>query len=317
MLTIHTLNTTSSNALKNDFFRCSDTAVAIPSTYLNDDYCDCADGSDELKSSACSSAGNVLYSSRFQCTNDGYEEQFIFFSRVGDGVCDCCDGSDEAPRVCENTCAVRAQQQKEAFARRVAGWRKGLATQNQRLIQAQTLVAERNKKLALSQEHIVRLKLALPGLEAVVAAEEQLEQEERVAVDRRLEETLKVTLRLSELPAFTLSSDVVPHAALSCFESGVEAAIELAGGNSAGVEDDVGLLLVGVAARGKDDMSQHKREIEEGLRLRTVEREQLAKWALKLADHCGNGSCHADNPSRSHSLTHSLTPTLTPSHSNS
>ena len=286
VLMVHNWATTSSKPEKAVFI-CNSDARAISAAFFNDDFCDCADGSDEPQSSACS--GHIM-SSRFQCTNKGYEEQLVFFSRVGDSICDCCDGSDEAVGVCENTCAARAQQEKEAFVRRAAGWRKGLETRNQRLIQSQNLVTERTKKLASNRKRVASLESSLPTLEAAVAVEEQLERTERLASDQNLEDTLAATLRLSELPTNILSSDVVPHAALSCFESGVEAAIELAGEESAEVEDDVGLLLVGVNARGDNDMSQHKQHIEDGLRLQTVERDKLAEWAFKLADHCGNAT---------------------------
>lgn len=58
--------------------------------YLNDDYCDCSDGRDEPKTSACSHI--LVQKDTFACA-DG--SGFVFASRVGDGVHDCADGSDE------------------------------------------------------------------------------------------------------------------------------------------------------------------------------------------------------------------------------
>lgn len=58
---------------------------------LNDNYCDCADGSDETETSACSHV--TVQQASFQC-RDG--SKAIYASRVGDGVKDCPDGSDEA-----------------------------------------------------------------------------------------------------------------------------------------------------------------------------------------------------------------------------
>ena len=66
--------------------RCPDGAVG----YLNDDYCDCADGSDESNTSACSHL--TVQKTRFHCS-DG--TGILYSSRVRDGVHDCLDGSDE------------------------------------------------------------------------------------------------------------------------------------------------------------------------------------------------------------------------------
>jgi hypothetical protein len=65
---------------------CSDGSSGI----LNDDFCDCVDGSDEPRTTACSHLN--VQSSIFDC-GDGI--LFIFASRVHDGIVDCPDGSDE------------------------------------------------------------------------------------------------------------------------------------------------------------------------------------------------------------------------------
>ncbi len=68
---------------------CSDGSVG----WLDDDYCDCHDGSDEPNTSACSYLR--VQHVTFSCA-DGSKQ--IFSSRVGDGVQDCDYGSDEQNR---------------------------------------------------------------------------------------------------------------------------------------------------------------------------------------------------------------------------
>lgn len=81
-------------------FQCTTSKEKIPSSRVNDDYCDCFDGSDEPLTSACS---NLLPAfGNFECGRGG---GLIYASRVGDGRCDCCDGGDEpSERRCENRC---------------------------------------------------------------------------------------------------------------------------------------------------------------------------------------------------------------------
>lgn len=58
---------------------------------LNDDYCDCPDGSDETLTSACSHL--TVGKHTFACNDE--DNTMIFASTVGDGIVDCPNGSDE------------------------------------------------------------------------------------------------------------------------------------------------------------------------------------------------------------------------------
>lgn len=89
-------------------FSCFDGSAIIPIEHVNDDYCDCNDGSDEPGTNACLSGS-------FTCQNLGFVATRIPSSRVNDGICDCCDGSDEyrSNRKCENSCNEMASKARE------------------------------------------------------------------------------------------------------------------------------------------------------------------------------------------------------------
>jgi hypothetical protein len=102
-------------------FKCHDGRGGdLPLTVINNDFCDCSDGSDEPGTSACSdgltedkSGGHGVFYCGWdrggdtEARNDGLDK-IIFPSRVNDGVCDCCNGADEFLQVgglqCTNTC---------------------------------------------------------------------------------------------------------------------------------------------------------------------------------------------------------------------
>ncbi|KAL3619753.1 hypothetical protein CASFOL_034665 [Castilleja foliolosa] len=85
-----------------ELIKCKDGSKSFTRNRLNDDFCDCADGTDEpvkVGTSACPSG-------KFYCRNMGSTPTYLFSSRVNDHICDCCDGSDEydGTVVCPNTC---------------------------------------------------------------------------------------------------------------------------------------------------------------------------------------------------------------------
>ncbi|KAM0721232.1 hypothetical protein Q7P37_003520 [Cladosporium fusiforme] len=111
-----------------DTFTCiSNPSIIVPALRVNDDYCDCPDGSDEPGTSACShlspispqtpansvrdTVNNTLALPGFYCKNKGHQPSYVPFTSVNDGICDyelCCDGSEEYDHVgglkCEDKC---------------------------------------------------------------------------------------------------------------------------------------------------------------------------------------------------------------------
>lgn len=164
-------------------FQCRDGSAT--KARLNDDYCDCTDGSDEPGTSACPN-------SRFFCANKGFKSKEVFSSMVNDGVCDCCDGSDEwQTGVCQNDClalGAAAKAKAEERARLVA---KGyeIATQWAARGEAarQTTQAELealNQELEGKRQEVAAIEEKKKAAEEV---EQQLQEEHRVKKEAEAE----------------------------------------------------------------------------------------------------------------------------------
>ncbi|CAH8547910.1 unnamed protein product [Schistosoma turkestanicum] len=90
-------------------FTCLDGSSAISWWKVNDDYCDCRDGSDEPGTSAC-------LNGRFFCRDMQYRPVYLPSAYVNDTICDCCDGGDEyqSSTLCPSTCGALAASLREA-----------------------------------------------------------------------------------------------------------------------------------------------------------------------------------------------------------
>lgn len=76
-------------------FHCLDKSAVIAWERLNDDFCDCPDGSDETITNACAN-GKFYCTKQLRHKTGRGQDVFVPTSRVNDGICDCkLDCSDE------------------------------------------------------------------------------------------------------------------------------------------------------------------------------------------------------------------------------
>ncbi|KAB0801910.1 hypothetical protein PPYR_04096 [Photinus pyralis] len=178
-------------------FKCFDGSLIIPFTQINDDYCDCPDGSDEPGTAACPNGV-------FHCTNGGHKPLNLHSSRVNDGVCDCCDGTDEYLHKhvkCVNNCFELGQSAREEAQRQAELLKIGSQIRLEFSQKGIQLKQEKKDKLSdlLKQDaeaqHIVQEKEALKK-EAEDLENQVLEQYRKIEEENRkqkLEEELAST----------------------------------------------------------------------------------------------------------------------------
>lgn len=158
---------------------------------MNDDYCDCPDGSDEPGTSACahlsplsphtpadsipSTVENISNAlPGFYCKNKGHQPGYVPFTNVNDGICDyelCCDGSEEWEGVggvkCKDRCAEIGKE-----------WRKhDAARQKSAEIAAKKRAALVAEAARLKQQVSARLQSLGSEIEGAENKVKQLERE--------------------------------------------------------------------------------------------------------------------------------------------
>ena len=130
---------------QNNFACISHPAITIPFSRVNDDYCDCPDGSDEPGTSACAHLSSLsprtlaehselnatLALPGFYCQNKGHIPSYVPFTSVNDGICDydlCCDGSEEWEGVGATKCKDKCDEIGKEWKKQDAARQKSLST---------------------------------------------------------------------------------------------------------------------------------------------------------------------------------------------
>ncbi|XP_078658064.1 glucosidase 2 subunit beta-like [Branchiostoma floridae x Branchiostoma belcheri] len=157
-------------------FTCLDGSATIPFDQVNDDYCDCKDGTDEPGTAACPNM-------KYYCSNKGFTPKTIPSSRVNDGICDCCDGTDEYSGLilCEDKCREMGAVELEQRRKQAEVINKGFQMRQNLVADGKQVRQDREAKLnALKEEKQVEETKK----QEAQAAKEAAEAPEKEAVDK-------------------------------------------------------------------------------------------------------------------------------------
>ncbi|KAG0537299.1 hypothetical protein BDA96_03G137300 [Sorghum bicolor] len=159
--------------------KCRDGSGRFSQDQLNDDFCDCPDGTDEPGTSACPEA-------KFYCKNAGHTPVTIFSSRVNDGICDCCDGSDEYDSnvTCKNTCWEAGKAAREKLKKKVATYKNGVVIRKQEVERAKEAFAKDESELAKLKGEEKILQGLVDKLKEQKKLIEKAEEEERLKKEK-------------------------------------------------------------------------------------------------------------------------------------
>ncbi|KAG5980722.1 hypothetical protein E4U55_003723 [Claviceps digitariae] len=179
---------------KTEFTCISDSSIKLSFDRVNDNTCDCPDGSDEPGTAACAhidplspdqplpasgivSTGAKLALPGFWCENKGHIGSYLPFLYVNDGMCDhdlCCDGTEEYGHVggvkCENRCAEIGKEYKRLAQEKRQKMERAAKQKNAMLSEAQQLRRNAEAKIAQLSSEIAALEAKTADLQKKHAA---------------------------------------------------------------------------------------------------------------------------------------------------
>lgn len=162
-----------------DVIRCKDGSGKFNKPQLNDDFCDCADGTDEPGTSACPGG-------KFYCRNAGHVPVYLFSSRVNDGICDCCDGTDEydGQVKCPNTCWEAGNVARDRLKKKIATYQEGAKLRKQEIEQAKVAMEKDEAELSKLKREESILKGIVKQLKDHKELIEKAEEKERLQKEK-------------------------------------------------------------------------------------------------------------------------------------
>ena len=196
-------------------FTCiTNTSIHLASSQVNDDFCDCPDGSDEPGTSACAhisslsaySLGSIPQDGSstthalpgFYCKNKGHIPGFVPFLRVNDGVCDyenCCDGSDEWAKVggtkCDDKCKEIGKEWRRQDEQRQRSRGAAAKRRKELVVEAEKLRKEVADRIETLHTQIQGDEIKMKALEGSLA---DAERQERGKVVKKPKEGSKLGL---------------------------------------------------------------------------------------------------------------------------
>ncbi|KAH9844788.1 Glucosidase II beta subunit-like protein [Teratosphaeria destructans] len=189
-------------------FTCiSNPSLSFPAARVNDDYCDCPDGSDEPGTAACAhlsplsphtpadhpntnGVNTTLALPGFYCKNKGHVPTYVPFTSVNDGVCDfdlCCDGSEEWEGVggvkCADKCAEIGKEWKKQDEARQKSLNNAAKKRKELVAEAARLRQEVQDRLQSLGTEIEGSEIKVKQLEGALADVERKEKGKVVKSD--------------------------------------------------------------------------------------------------------------------------------------